>query len=113
LNLPVQIIYESVDCPLIPLVFDEIVHHRRFDRDPDDDADAYDDAMSHVFLFRLFEIDGSGLQREMWCSYFGFRCSCLCGAPNWTQATMNSNAGSGAAYTGSRRRPAKASMHIC
>jgi hypothetical protein len=30
-----------------------------------------------------------------------------------TQATVNSHAGSGAGYTGSRCRPAKATMHIC
>jgi hypothetical protein len=30
-----------------------------------------------------------------------------------TQATVDSHAGSGAGYTGSRRRSAKATMHIC
>jgi hypothetical protein len=30
-----------------------------------------------------------------------------------TQATVNSHAGSGTGYTGSRRQPAKATMHVC
>jgi hypothetical protein len=45
-------------------------------------------------------------------AWFNARDKGHCGASNWTQATMNSHAGSGAAYTGSRRRPAKATMHI-
>jgi hypothetical protein len=39
--------------------------------------------------------------------------SSWCGSYNWAHATTNAHSGSSAAYTGSRRRLAKATMHIC